>query len=280
MIKSILVCTDGSPYGDTACEYATYLASRLKARLLGLHVLDSRMLEGPMMADISGWLGAQPYGAQLTQFRDLMEQKGDAILRAFSSRCDTAGVKAEGWVKMGHPIRVIVAEEARAELLIMGQKGEHADWIGDLMGSTVERVVRHSVKPCLVTPAAFRPIARIMAAYDGSQHASQALHEATELAQALGVELIVLTVTNPEHADDTDQIVKDAKDLVAAHDFKALSLVVEGEPAAAILESANDEKCDLIVVGAYGHSRIREMILGSTTTQILTSSRVPVMLVR
>ena len=77
---------------------------------------------------------------------------------------------------------------------MLGQKGEHAEWIGDMMGSTVERVVRHSVKPCLVTPDAFRPFSSILAAYDGSTHASQALHEAVELAMALNLELMVLTV--------------------------------------------------------------------------------------
>ena len=86
MIKSILVCTDGSPHGDTACEYA--IPDRGSRRACsGLHVLDSRMLEGPLMADISGWIGAQPYGAQLQQFRELMEQKGEAVIRRFDNRC-------------------------------------------------------------------------------------------------------------------------------------------------------------------------------------------------
>ena len=198
MIKSILVCTDGSPHGDVACEYAISLTQQLNARLLGLHVLDSRMLEGPLMADISGWVGAQPFGDQFQQFRELMEKKGETVIHAFNSRCEEAGVKAETWVKMGHPPKIILEEEARAELLIMGQKGEHAEWIGDMSGSIVERVVRHSVKPCMITPDTFRPISRIMAAYDGSVHASQALHEATELAQALKAELVILTVAETD----------------------------------------------------------------------------------
>jgi len=162
MIKSILVCLDGSEHGDAACAMALHLTARLQARLLGLHVLDSRMLEGPLMADLSGWIGAQPYGAQLQQFRELMEQKGQAVVRAFDDRCSKAGIQAESWLKMGHPARVILEEEARAELVVMGQRGEHAEWMGGLMGSTVERVVRHSVKPCLIVPddgvLAVRPV--------------------------------------------------------------------------------------------------------------------------
>jgi len=95
MIKSILVSTDGSAYGDTACEYGIFLARRLSALLMGLHVLDSRMLEGPLMADISGWIGAQPYGAQLKQFRELMEKKGESIMQSFEERCREADLPAE-----------------------------------------------------------------------------------------------------------------------------------------------------------------------------------------
>ena len=232
------------------------------------------------MADISGWIGAQPYGAQLQQFRELMEQKGNAVIEAFNSRCEAADVSAESWIKMVHPPSVILEEEARAELLVMGQKGEHASWIGEMMGSIVERVVRHSVKPCLVTPDAFRPITRILAAYDGSGHASQALREAAELALALQVELVVVTVFENDDRERAERISSDARELVKAHGCKTLGLVMKGRPGPTILECAQDEACNLIVLGAYGQTRIREMILGSTTTQIIAKSRIPVMLVR
>ncbi|MBP7828956.1 MAG: universal stress protein [Kiritimatiellae bacterium] len=280
MIKSILVCLDGSPHSDAACDLALHLTSKLQARLLGLHVLDSRMLEGPLMADLSGWVGAQPYGAQLQQFRTLMEQKGQAVVRAFDDRCTKAGLQAESWLKMGHPARVILEEETRAELVVMGQRGEHADWMGDLMGSTVERVIRHSIKPCLVVPDRFKPFTRILAAYDGSLHASQALREAAELAVALDLEIVVLTVAESGDKEKAAAVSKDAMALVGAHGARARAQIGHGRSAATILECAQQEQCDLIVVGAYGHSRVREMILGSTTTTLVTLSRLPVMLVR
>ena len=111
MIKTILVCTDGSPSGEAACEYAVTLAKRLKARLTGLHVLDSRMLEGPLMADISGWLGAQPFSAQIAQFRNLMETKGQAVIDAFKDLCEKHGIPAEARMRTGLPPRVILDEE-------------------------------------------------------------------------------------------------------------------------------------------------------------------------
>ena len=280
MIKSILVCTDGSAYGDTACEYAIHMAQRLKAQLTGLHVLDSRMLEGPMLSDISGMLGAQPFSVQLGQFRELMEKKGEAVIKALANRAEQTGVDLETNMRMGHPARVILEEEVGTELLILGQKGEHAEMIGDLLGSNVERIVRRSCKPCLVTSAGFQRITRILAAFDGSAIASKALHEAIELAQALNVPLIILTVRShpaDRYAEDTAEIgIK----LARAHGCIAARFVVEGRPSEQILEVAHHQGCSLIVVGAYGHSVIREWIIGSTTAHLIHQSDLPVMLVR
>jgi nucleotide-binding universal stress UspA family protein len=282
MIKSILACTDGSLHGDAASEYGVVLARQLKAQLAGVHVLDSRVLEGPLMADISGWVGAQPYGAQLQQFREVLEQKGRVIMEAFNERCAQAGLdKAEGLLRMGHPARVLVEEEVRTELVILGQRGIHADLLGDAMGSTAERVVRHSIKPCMVVPATFRPIEKIMIAYDGSGHASKALHEALELVGAVAAELIILTVAEDGDNDRAGTVSRDAMRLAEAHECRAVNLVdVDRSSANAIIANAAEQGADLIVMGAYGHGRIREWILGSTTAHVITHATVPVMMVR
>ena len=280
MIKSILVCTDGSAHGSAACEYAIYLTQKLKGQLSALHVLDSRMLEGPLMSDISGWVGAQPFGNQLEQFRALLQQRGETIMAAVAARCAEAGVAPTSMTKMGHPISVILEEEIHNELLVIGQQGEHAEFIGEMMGSSVEHVVRKSIKPCLVTPAEFKPFTRILAAFDGSGHASRALHEAIELSLGLSLPLSILTVAEDKDFDKANQLTKDGLKLAQAHNCNASHLVAKGPAHAAILDIAEKHKFDLIVMGAYGHGRIREMILGSTTTQLARDSSVPLLLVR
>lgn len=280
MIKTILVCTDGSTHSEVATAYGIHLAKTLQARLMGLHVLDSRMLEGPLMADISGWIGAQPFGSQLQQFRELLQQKGEAVLEAFAETCSRAGHTTEQWIQMGHPARVILEEEAKAELVILGRKGEHADLVGDMVGSTADRVSRHSVKPCLVVGQTFAPVTRILAAYDGSGLASQALHEAVELAQAGAVPLHVITVAESGQQSAADSISDDAARLADAHGVTAECVLREGDPTDAILAYAGLGQCDLIVAGAHGHGRIREMFLGSTASQLVSESDLPVLTVQ
>jgi nucleotide-binding universal stress UspA family protein len=280
MIKSILVCTDGSPYGAGAVQYGLHLARDLKARLSVLHVLDSRMLEGPLMADISGWVGAQPFSDQLTSFQELLKEKGDSILSAVGEECAKAGIEVNATLKMGHPARIILAEESRTELVVMGLRGEHAEWSGDMTGSIVERVVRRSVKPCLLTPETFQPIRKILAAYDGSGHASRALHEAIELAGALSAPLVILAVCENDDIAKTRAIAEDAMRLVRAHEGVAANLVVRGDPTELILRKAEELACNLVVVGAYGHGRIREMFLGSVTAGLIAKAQVPLLLAR
>ncbi len=280
MIKSILVCTDGSAYSDTACDYALHLAGKIRAHVAGLHVLDSRVLEGPLMADISGWLGASPYADQLQQFREMLENKGTAIAEALEKKAADAGLTVECTVKMGHPARVILDAEVNAELVVIGHRGEHAEFAGDAAGSIADRVVRHSDKPCLLTPKDFKPVNKILVAYDGSSLASKALHEGIELAMAARVPLVVLSVSEHHDLDAAQEYAQAAMRLVRAHECAAAPMVAKGFAGAIILKIAEEIAADLVVVGAFGHTRMRELILGSTSSYLVSRSNKPVMLVR
>ncbi len=283
MIKRILACTDGSRGGDAATAFGIELAQKCQATLTGLHVLDSRVLEGPLMADISGWIGAQPYGNQLQQFREVLEEKGQAIIQSFDERCTAAGCKgARGIVRMGHPSRVILDEESDADLVILGRHGIHADMVGEALGSTAERVVRHSEKPCMVTPSEFTATRKMLLAYDGSEHARHALQTAVALSQATAAELIILTVAEEADTGPARKLLEEALATAEQAGIKGgVPLIAEARHAAdAIQENTVEQGCDLIVMGTYGHNRIREMILGSTTTRVTTHAQVPVLLVR
>jgi len=280
MFKSILVCTDGSKYGDTAREYGIHLAQRVGARLAGLHVMDSRMLEGPLMADISGWVGASPYAAQLPQFRELLREKGEAVAQAFRARAEELGTSADVSVRTGHPVPLIIEEARKAELLVIGQKGEHADFIGEMTGSTAERVSRHAERPCLVTPAEFRPITRILAAYDGSGHAGKALELAAELSSALAAPLALLAVDEKGDSERVREALAAGLQLARDHGVAADGVTAAGKAGAAVLRVAEEKGCDLIAVGAFGHSRIREFFIGSAAAQISARAHCPVLMAR
>jgi len=280
MFKTFLVCTDGSSYGDVACEYAIHLVDVFEGRLTALHVLDSRMLEGPWFADIAGGLGVSPYLSLGPQFEQLMQQKGEAVMAGLKARLAETGREGECRLERGHPARVILEQEVRAEMVVLGQRGEHQEFGGDMIGSTVERVIRRSLKPCLVTPSRFQPVSSVLVAYDGSDMASKALQVAADFCAVAKSELMVLTVAEGMEEAATREVLGTGMDLLAAHECEAQGLVGEGLAEEAIIGMARERDCDLIVMGAYGHTRIRELILGSTTSQVISMCSLPVLLVR
>jgi nucleotide-binding universal stress UspA family protein len=202
-------------------------------------------------------------------------------MKTFRSMCEKEGIEGvELRVRWGHPARVILHEELTTELVILGQDGEHDDITGEWTGSTVDRVVRHSSKPCLVVPQTFAPIDRIMVAYDGSLHASRALHEAIELATDLSVPLVICTVIEAGERQRAMEHADSAMRLARAHECAAAHLLAEGFPAEVLLQKALEQRCGLLVAGSHGHSRIREMFLGGTANHLLSHAKLPLMLVR
>jgi nucleotide-binding universal stress UspA family protein len=149
-----------------------------------------------------------------------------------------------------------------------------------MLGSSVERMVRASVKPCLVTPAEFREISHVLLAHDGSAESAKALKAGFALTTALRLKLTLVTVCQREHEETASQVLQQAHDQARARGIAAEAQLVHGDAETEILRLADTAHADLIIMGAYGHTRIRELILGSTTSHVLRKATVPVLLVR
>ena len=149
-----------------------------------------------------------------------------------------------------------------------------------MLGSSVERVVRASVKPCLVTPNRFRECRALLLAYDGSEESRRALVAAIELTHRLEAELTILTACQREDEETASASLQEAFAEAKTRDLAVHAQLAHGEPETEILAGADKLDADLIVMGAYGHTRIREFILGSTTAHVLHTATIPVLLAR
>ena len=280
MFRKLVVCTDGSPYGDVACQYGFHLAGALKAELKGLHVLDVRMTEGPYLADLSGAIGATGYYGAVSQFRDVMEAKGNAIQSNFEACSAKAGVPATLKVEIGHPVHSILEVEQDSDLLILGQRGENEKHGRELLGSVTDRVSRSATKPCLITHSQFTPVTSVLAACDGSPISEKVAASAAVLASALMASLTVLTVT-----EKLDPVVAQGVAEAAARTCKAAGCdprltILPGHASDVILDVIARDKTNLVVMGAHAHTRIRRWFVGCTSQRVLADSGIPVLLVR
>jgi nucleotide-binding universal stress UspA family protein len=280
MFQDILLCTDGSPAAKGATDAAIWFARKLSARIRVLYVTDIRLLEGPLLADLSGALGAAPYPALLPQFKQMEESKSETIFHTVIKLASDAGVAMTTIHDTGDLTRAALDHERESDLLVLGQRGEHAPWHGEMLGSSVEHIVRASVKPCLVVPEKFNPPSHLLIAYDGSAESAKGLQLGLDLAGMLGAPVTLVTACQREHEDTAASALQQAHSLATGRKLSARAKLVHDHPETAILHQCDEAHADLIVMGAYGHTRIRELILGSTTSHIIRKTRVPVLLAR
>jgi nucleotide-binding universal stress UspA family protein len=279
MIKSILVALDGSQHADSALEHALWLAHRLRARVIGLHVLDIVSIEGSFLHDVSGSLGFEPYLDFSSKMREALQERGRVLLDAFTARCEKEGTAYDTVLPMGIVANEICDHARTADLVVVGHRGVNEQFSTGLLGSTTESVTRKSPKPVLVTPLQFREIARPLLAYDGSQRASAALHAAAELTSALQLPLTVVHVARDD-AGEGSPVLAEAQRYLQSYEVAVTAKQLTGPPHQRIVDVLRDGRFDLLFIGAYGHSRIIEMVLGSTTEYVLRNSGAPVFLAR
>ena len=142
--------------------------------------------------------------------------------------------------------------------------------------------MRQTHKPVLITPREYKPFSKILIAYDGSIYADKALQTGAGMAQTLKLPVTVICVADKKD-DATGTLSKVKATLEKDYGLKVDTIAAEGsDHARGILEVCNEEdnRFDLLVMGAYGHSKIQAIILGSTTVRVMRSSDCPILLCR
>lgn len=278
MIKTILVALDGSEHARTARQYALWLGEQLGATVVGLHVVDIVSIEGSFFHDISGSLGFEPYLDFSSKMREVLYERGQLLLQEFTDEAAKRSVRSDTVLGMGVVANEIAERARTADLVVIGHRGVNEKFSTGLLGSTAESVTRKCPKPVFVSTAAFRPVTRPLLAYDGSQRAAAAMHAAAEFCISLALPLTVLTVA--KDAEAGDKVITDARKYLASYDLASTCAVQTGHAPEQIVAYLNEHAIDLLFIGAYGHSRIIEMVLGSTTEYVLRHTACPVFLNR
>ena len=283
MTNKILALVDGSAYSESVCHHTAWIAGRLSADVDVMHVLGPR--EGGAPRDLSGAIGLGARSALLEELARADEQRarlGQAHGRAILEDAE-AILRAQnvGMVKVhlrkGDILEAVRQAEPDLRAIVIGKRGEGADFATGHLGSNLERIVRASQVPVFVASRAFRPIGTVLVAYDGSPSANKAIDSMSKSAVFEGLRITLL------HVGSAAQIgtrLDDAVARLAAAGLAADARIVDGEPDEALRAIVEAEGHDLLVMGAYGHSRIRSLIIGSTTTAMVQSVRIPVLLYR
>lgn len=280
MIKNILVPQDGSDYSSAALLYGLWLAKRFRAGLRGLYVVDIVALEGPFIRDISGSMGVEPYLNFSAKMREVLEAKGAQILDSFKDSCGREGVECVAQSAFGIIANEICEKARTADLVIMGRHGVNERYEHGLLGSITEAVVRKSQRPVIVAPKAFNEPRRPLLAYDGSPSAAKAMHSAAELLRELGLALTVISVSTPGSGAD---VMQGAKAYLKPYGINVNYVQIpapSGEAPAVIDKYYKENDHDLLFMGATHHSRLMELVLGSTAEHLMRAAGGPLFIER
>jgi nucleotide-binding universal stress UspA family protein len=280
----IIALVDGSIYAHSVCDHAAWAAKRMNGSVDLLHVLGRR--EPTTSADLSGAIRLGARTALLEELASLDEQRaklvthrGRAILEDARAILDASGVTdITARLRHGDLIETVAEQEQDASLIVIGKRGEAADFASGHLGSNLERIVRASHRPVMVASRAFRPIGKVLIAFDGGGSAMKAVDHVARNPLYRGLTLDIVTVGTP--TPEVKQGLEEARARLVAAGLEAATGVIPGQAEAALGKLVDEAAFDLVVMGAYGHSRIRSLVIGSTTTEMIRSCKVPVVLVR
>lgn len=271
--KTILVHIDSGKRCPARVEMAARLASRHDAHLIGLYAPLS--VETPSRVMVKGW------EAIIESMKQREAAQATLAEAAFNKAVTAAGLVSPEWRSSLRNAAEVVSLHARyADLLVLGQRDPAEDH--GLEHDFVEQVVLGSGRPAVVLPyvGAFATIGkRILVAWDTGREATRALTDAIPLLR-LADEVKVIVIS-PKQDGHGAQPGADIGLYLARHGVRIEVKAEYGEVLDVgneLLSRTADFGTDLIVMGAYGHSRLRELIMGGATRTIIDSMTVPVLL--
>lgn len=280
----VLAAIDGSAHARSVADLAAWAALRLSTPLDVLHAIERDTTVAPP-ADLSGSLSLGSQEALMAELVAHDEQRGQLAQRHGRALLDhvrahlreTTGIEAEARLRHGALADALTDAEADVRLFVIGRRGAQDDGAATHLGRNLERAIRAVHRPVLVATRPQTSVTRFAIAFDGSATAQRCvdLVAGSPLLQGLACQLVTVG------ADDRHPEAREAAlGKLRAAGFAPQVVALDGAVDEALVAHVDGQALDLLVMGAYGHSRIRQLIVGSTTTQVLRAIQTPVLLLR
>jgi nucleotide-binding universal stress UspA family protein len=281
--QTVLACIDGSTFSRGVVDYGAWVSRVVGAPLKLLHNIEHR--EHSPIQDLSGNIGLgarEELLEELTRMEErrskILLEQGKEMLHNASQRARAAGV-AEPIMLQRHGglAETLIDMEDEIRVLVLGVRGEDREQQEHRIGNHLESVIRALHRPVLVVNRPFdSPPGRCMLAYDGSEAAGKALAMAASSPLFKQLECHLVHVARKQESPVLDAAARVLQD--AGLQVHTASL--HGDVEQQLLSYQQQQGIELMVMGAFGHSRIRELLLGSVTHHMLTKSRVPLLMLR
>ena len=274
--KNILLHLDHSSGCKNRLETAFALAKKYDALITGLFVVPDYVVPSYVEAQISVDL--------ITDVTEKALARARETLTDYEKMADDAGARMEAHVLEGQVIPILREHTKYADLLMLGQ--DQPDDPDNASYGLADALLFEGACPCIVVPHSGKlavPGKRVLLTWNASRESARALREAMPILS--GAEEVVVLSSEPDDADveiarghpHADELAR----FLESHGIESVSSGIadlDVSTSDAILGQAAEMNADLIVMGAYGHARLREIILGGVTRDLLKQSPVPLFL--
>ncbi|MEL6979353.1 MAG: universal stress protein [Pseudomonadota bacterium] len=279
-MTTVLAAIDGSIFSQSVASHAAWSADRLSASVELMQVLGRREQaadnrSGRLVAGARRQLLEELVALDAQRSKLLMKQ-ARLDLEEMAAIVAAAGVEATTTLRHGDLLETLASREEQAELIVVGKRGQAADFAKLHLGSNLERILRGASRPVLVAARAFSEIRRFMIAFDGRAGALASVEAVSRSALFHQLDCVIAM------AGDPDERARRSLDQAAAQ-LSAAGLapqvkILPGPAKTAIPAAAEQEAADLLVMGAYGRSRLRTLVIGGTTSEVIRESAIPVLI--
>jgi nucleotide-binding universal stress UspA family protein len=274
MIKDLVVNLTVGADRDPAAQFAVSIAEAFEAHIAGVAFAYDPIITPTVMDGLSAaWIDSQ---------RTENLAAAQAAIDRFEAAAKREGLSSEHRLveaSLGEAANLFSRIARRFDVVVVGQTDPERTMPDDLM---IESALLESGRPVVVVPyiqKADLKLDRVMICWDGGRPAARAVADALPLlARAKAIEVVMVASTGAK-ADELPGA--DLGEHLARHGFKVeikRLVAPDVDVANAILSYAADSTADFIVMGGYGHSRLREFVLGGATRGILESMTVPVLI--
>ena len=280
-MNRVVACIDSSPCINALAEAAAWIAQKTGRQLVLLQVLDYYPASYHL-GEISGVIGFESNAMLLKELAEL-EQKQSELALDYSNNLlehisemiqEKYGITPGRIQAKGDFLEQSFNELTEDDIAVIGRVGERSAEKNKTLGSNVENFIRGAKSTVLTVGQTFKPPTRFIFAYELSEACQKMLKrvEKSDLLKLLQCHLLYVG-DHPEILNEPAQRLKDA----------GLDVVVEyryGDVAENILDYQNQHQIQLIVLGAFSHSKIHQFFLGSVTTTIFRNSSVPLLVTK
>ena len=279
-MSCILCCVDGKNYSQSVCDYAVMISNNMKLPLKILNIVEHSSKSDKL--DLSG-------NIKLGEKDDILEKLAN----------DEA-IKSKNIIKEGKDLLLALKEKAlitcEQEITLMQAHGDVLDNILELqdeiavlvigiksqdnhkIGENVKEIIRELKKPILLVNSEFKTPKKILIAYNGSEESKKVLTERSSNPIFKNLTRDIVNINDDKLLSAS--FLKEAKEIYGKQEIDVVTSVLNGNAKNEILTYMQQNDCDILAMGAFGHSRIKEFIFGSFTSEIIAQSRKPILFYR